>query len=116
HAQTAVQPVPGAATLAPDTVNAGAAPGAAVAPPREDSSVRLGSGDLVEVSVYNIPDLTTKARVSSSGDLYLPLIDYVHVSGLTIDEAEAVIEKRLDQGGFVKSPHVQLFVSEYTSQ
>lgn len=81
-----------------------------------DSNIRLGTGDLVEVSVYNVPELSTKTRISSAGDVYLPLIDYVPVGGLTIDEAEAVIERRLDQGGFVKNPHVQLFVHEYTSE
>jgi polysaccharide export outer membrane protein len=80
-----------------------------------DSTLRLGAGDLIEVSVYNVPELNTKTRVGNSGDVYLPLVDYVHVAGLTINDAEQVMEKRLDQGGFVKNPHVQLFVSEYTS-
>ena len=81
-----------------------------------DSTLRLGIGDLIDVSVYNVPELTTKTRVGGNGDIYLPLIDYVHVAGLTINEAEVVIERRLDNGGFVKSPHVQLFVDEYTSE
>lgn len=80
------------------------------------SAVRLGAGDLIEVSVYNVPELDTKIRVNASGDINLPLIDYVHVDGLTLDEAESLIERRLDQGGFVKNPHVQIFVHEYTSQ
>ena len=77
--------------------------------------MRLGSGDLVEVSVYNVPEMETKTRVSSGGDIYLPLIDYVHVDGLTVDEAESVIEKRLEKGDYVKGPHVQIFVQEYAS-
>ncbi len=80
-----------------------------------DAAIRLGTGDLIEVSVYNVPELNTKTRVGDTGDIYLPLIDYVHVAGLTINEAEVVIEKRLDQGEFVKTPHVQIFVQEYTS-
>jgi len=80
-----------------------------------DSVLRLGTGDLMEVSVYNVPELNTKTRVSSAGDIYLPLVDYVHVAGLTLNEAEAAIEKRLDEGGFIKNPHVHLFVDEYTS-
>jgi polysaccharide export outer membrane protein len=80
-----------------------------------DANLRLGPGDLLEVSVYDVPELTTRTRVSNNGDIYLPLIDYVHVDGLTIDEAEKVIERRLDQGGFVRNPHVQLFIAEYTS-
>jgi polysaccharide biosynthesis/export protein len=81
-----------------------------------DSTLRLGAGDLVEISVYNVPELATKARISESGDLYLPLIDYVHVAGLTADEAQEVIEKKLEAGGFVKGPHVSVFVDQYASQ
>jgi polysaccharide export outer membrane protein len=80
------------------------------------SALRLEAGDLVEVGVYNVPELTTKARVSSKGEIYLPLIDYVHVADLTAEEAEGVIQKRLADGGFVKNPHVTLFVDQYASQ
>jgi polysaccharide export outer membrane protein len=66
--------------------------------------------------VYNVPDLASKVRVSNSGDVYLPLIDYVHVDSLTLEEAQTVIQKRLTDGGFVRSPHVTIFVDEATSQ
>ena len=81
-----------------------------------ESGIRLGNGDLVEVGVYNVPELASKTRVDSNGDLYLPLIDYVHVAGLTLDEAQRAVEKKLDEGGFVKSPHVSIFIDEYASQ
>lgn len=80
-----------------------------------DGSIRLGSGDLVTVSVYDVPELNTKTRVNDNGEIYLPLIDNVHVEGLTVADAERVVEKRLDDGGFVRNPHVQLFVEEFTS-
>jgi polysaccharide export outer membrane protein len=80
------------------------------------SSLRLEAGDLVEVAVYNVAELTTKARVSSKGEIYLPLIDYVHVADLTAEEAEGLIQKRLSDGGFVRNPHVTLFVDQYASQ
>lgn len=79
-------------------------------------TVQLGPGDLVDVNVYNVPELATKARVSNSGDLYLPLIDYVHVEGLSQEEAQTVIEKRLEEGGFVRNPHVTIFVDDAASQ
>jgi polysaccharide export outer membrane protein len=82
----------------------------------QPSAVQLGAGDLVEVTVYSVPELATKARVSNDGDLYLPLIDYVHVAGLSLQEAQKLIEKRLDDGGFVRNPHVTIFVNEYASQ
>lgn len=82
----------------------------------DGSRVRLGGGDLIELSVYSVPELSTKARVGNSGDVYLPLIDYVHVAELTVEEAQALIEKRLSDGGFVRNPHVTIFVDESTSQ
>jgi polysaccharide biosynthesis/export protein len=84
--------------------------------PVGDSTLRLGIGDLVEINVYNVPELAAKVRVSNSGDIYLPLIDYVHVGGLTTEEAQTLIEKRLSDGGFLKNPHVAVFVDEYASQ
>jgi polysaccharide export outer membrane protein len=81
-----------------------------------NSNVKLGIGDLVEITVFGVPDLSTKTRVSGSGDIYLPLIDYVHVEELTTDEAQVVIQKRLEDGGFVRNPHVTIFVTESASQ
>lgn len=77
---------------------------------------KLGAGDLIDLNVYGVPDLSTKARIGNSGDVYLPLIDYVHIADLTVDEAQELIQKRLEDGGFLRNPHVSIFVSESTSQ
>jgi len=81
-----------------------------------NSNVKLGVGDLIEITVFGVPDLATKTRISGSGDIYLPLIDYVHVADLTTDEAQELIQKRLEDGGFVRGPHVAIFVDESASQ
>lgn len=80
------------------------------------SGLRLGPGDLLEVNVYNVPELTTRSRLGEKGDIYLPLVGYVHMDGLTPEEAQELIQKRLSDGGFVKDPHVSVFISEYASQ
>jgi len=97
-----------------DAPKGGAAPGANAAV--NSPVIRLTPGDLLQIGVYNVPELNTKARVGNSGDVYLPLIDYVHVVGLTVEEAQALIEKRLEDGGFVRNPHVTIFLDESTSQ
>jgi polysaccharide biosynthesis/export protein len=84
--------------------------------PDQSAMVKLGPGDLIEVNVYNVPELASKVRVSNSGDVYLPLIDYVHVEGLSQEEAQGLIEKRLADGGFVRNPHVTIFVDDASSQ
>jgi polysaccharide biosynthesis/export protein len=79
-------------------------------------NANLSPGDLIELSVFGVPELSAKARISGSGDIYLPLIDYVHVAGLTPDEAQDMIQKRLEDGGFVRQPHVSIYVDESTMQ
>src|ERR1700692_979665 len=81
-----------------------------------NSNVKLGVGDMIEVVVFGVPDLSTKTRISGSGDIYLPLIDYVHVADLSTDEAQGLIQKRLEDGGFVRNPHVLISVDESISQ
>jgi polysaccharide export outer membrane protein len=77
-------------------------------------SLELGVGDLVELTVYDVPELTTKTRISSTGDINCPLIGATHVAGLTAEAAERLIEKRLST--YLKDPYVSLFVTEYASQ
>jgi len=89
-------------------------PAVPASPP--SATIRLGAGDLIDLSVYGIPELTTKSRIGSDGNVYLPLIEYVHLADLTTEEAQALIERRLDDGGFVKHPHVSIFVDQYASQ
>ncbi len=102
---------------APGSTASGSTASGSTATDGVDSSLlRLGAGDLIEVNVYNVPELNTKARVGSSGDIYLPLVDYVHVGDLTVEEAQKLVEKRLGDGGFVRNPHVTLFVDESASQ
>jgi len=110
---TAQTPAQAAANASTGTANTPAAKITEAAPV---PIVKLGLGDLIEVSVYNVPELASKARVSNAGDVYLPLIDYVHVEGLTPEEAQTLIEKRLADGGFVRNPHVTIFVDEAASQ
>ena len=100
----------------PSAVPTPAQPATASADDDADSTPRLGAGDLLEISVYNVPELATKSRLGNNGDVYLPLVDYVHLAGLTIEESQALIEKRLSDGGFVKNPHVTLLVDESASQ
>ena len=109
------QPFPSAAQPLP-AGNDSAHAKDSIGPAADAGTLKLGGGDLIELSVYNVPELSTKARIGNSGDVYLPLIDYVHVGDLTVDEAQSLIEKRLADGGFVRSPHVTIFVDESASQ
>lgn len=93
----------------------------AAAPPVTDQALstrtlRIGPGDELDVGVYNVPELTQHTRVTGSGEIYLPLIGYVRVGGLTVPEAQAAIEKQLADGNYVKTPHVSIYVKEFSSE
>jgi polysaccharide export outer membrane protein len=77
---------------------------------------RIGAGDLLEISVFQVPELNCKARVSGDGDIVLPLAGVVHASGLLPDQLRDLIAARLVSGEFVKKPQVSVFVAEYANQ
>ena len=75
---------------------------------------RLGSGDLIEVSVFGV-DFSHLLRVDSSGSIEVPLLDPMTVAGLTAEELETKLELALD-GRVFHGPRVSVTVKEYRPQ
>jgi polysaccharide biosynthesis/export protein len=80
--------------------------------------LKIGSGDLIQVSMFENPELSGTFRVDANGDIMLPLVGTVHVAGQTSDEAGAQIVKRYVQGGILKaeSAYATVSVLEYATQ
>jgi polysaccharide export outer membrane protein len=76
----------------------------------------LNDGDLVRISVYGNPDLTTEVKVSAQGDINFPLIGEVSVMGFTASQAEKLISKKLIADGFLRQAQVNLIVLQSTGQ
>ncbi len=89
---------------------------AASADPTAPAPLVLGPGDEADMTVYGVPELSLHFRVNNAGDVYLPLVGRVTIGGLSADDAQALIEKKYEEGGFLKSPHVTLAVKDYTTQ
>jgi polysaccharide export outer membrane protein len=70
---------------------------------------------MLDITVFGVPELAQKTRVSATGDIYMPLVDTVHLAGLNLDEAQTGIETKLASGKFLKNPHVNITVTEYAS-
>ena len=81
-----------------------------------DQSYRLGASDVVRVTVYGHPDLSTVARVAENGGVTFPIVGEVALGGLTSREAEIKLQTLLIQQKIVKSPQVTLIVDKYESQ
>ena len=80
--------------------------------------LRIGSGDLIELTVYDNPDLTGHFRVDEKGDVTIPLLGPVHVEGETAAEAGTTIEQQYVAAQILKAPtaHATVFISEYATQ
>ncbi len=77
----------------------------------------IGSGDLLSVSVFDVPELTREVRVSQSGTISIPLVPTrLHIAGLTETQAEQVIADVLQANGLVSHPEVGVMVKEHRSK
>jgi polysaccharide export outer membrane protein len=76
---------------------------------------RVGPGDLLELKVFQVDELSQTVRVSEDGSITLPLLGRIIVEGLT---QEGVVQKLtgLLQAKYVKNPQVTIFIKEYKNQ
>ena len=81
-----------------------------------DDDYALASGDVVRITVYDHPDLTTELRVGANGEINFPLIGSTKVGGLSLRQAESTLAERLSKGGFVRGPQVNINVVQYRGQ
>ena len=84
--------------------------------PASPADYLIGPADLLEVRVFETEDLTSIVRVSSRGSITLPLIGEVDVDDLTAREAEETIESLYKKGGYLRNPHVSIFIEEHESR
>lgn len=93
----------------------GTPPPEAANPPSHDYTI--GNGDLLSVSVFDVPELSREVRVSQSGSISIPLVPTrLHVAGLTELQAQQVIADVLQADGLVSHPEVAVFVKEHLSK
>jgi len=76
----------------------------------------IGAGDLLEVSLYGMPDFKSDVRVSSGGEISLPMLGTVAVGGLSVEQAQLLIERKLSEKSLFNDPHVTVFEKEYATQ
>src|SRR6202167_4092965 len=77
----------------------------------------IGSGDLLHIDVFDVPELSRDVRVGDGGDVSYPLVPgKIQAAGLTPFELEGKIEQLLVENGLVSHPQVSVFVKEQNSQ
>lgn len=78
---------------------------------------KIGGGDLINVDVFDVPQLSRDVRVTESGYIALPLLPVrVHAKGLTGAQLEQKLEELLQANGLVTHPQVTVTIKEQRSQ
>jgi polysaccharide export outer membrane protein len=84
------------------------------APVKKAEPYRFGRDDVLEIIVWNQPQLSGKVIVASDGTIAMPLVGRVPAAGLTPDLLKADLEKRYAR--YVHGANVTVRVSDPASQ
>jgi polysaccharide export outer membrane protein len=80
----------------------------------DPAKYRIGPDDVLDISVFAAPELNRIVRVSSGGDISLPLLGSVRAAGLTPVGLESHLQDLLRRS-YMKDPHVSVFVRDLQS-
>jgi len=76
----------------------------------------IGVGDMVRVTVFRNPDLTTETRVTDQGTISFPLLGDVPVAGITPQQVGKRIADKLSGGKYVVNPEVAVTLMQVNSR
>jgi polysaccharide export outer membrane protein len=82
--------------------------------PRTDG-YRIGALDVLEISVFGVPELSGQVEVSDSGNIQLPMLGETPVAGKTAEELQRNLTSRLG-GEYLQNPQVRVTVKEFKSR
>ncbi|HKT10903.1 MAG TPA: polysaccharide biosynthesis/export family protein [Terriglobia bacterium] len=75
----------------------------------------IGPQDVLQITVFDVPDLNQTVRVANDGTIGLPLLGRIEASGLTTDQLRDRLEKELGKN-LVQNPQVSVFVQQYQAR
>lgn len=76
---------------------------------------RMGPQDVLEISVFNVPELSKTLQIAASGAINFPLLGEIPAAGRTQEDLERDLTERLG-AEYLQNPVVTVFVKEYNSQ
>jgi polysaccharide biosynthesis/export protein len=86
----------------------------ALTSPRTDA-YRIGPLDVLDISVFGVPELSGTVEVSDNGNVQLPLVGETPVAGKTVEELQQDLTARLG-AEYLQNPQVRVTVKEFKSR
>jgi len=87
-------------------------------PPMPEMAARgntLGTGDLLEIKVFQEQELSGQYRISPEGTIDFPLCGKVEIAGQTASRAADALKGCLGSG-YLKNPQVSVLIREFNSK
>jgi polysaccharide export outer membrane protein len=84
--------------------------------PPATHALLISAGDLLDLNVFDTPELSAKLRVDEQGKVTLPVAGAISVLGLTAEQAGQAIEARFRDTAVLNDPHVTVTVLEFSTQ
>jgi len=81
----------------------------------EETAYKIGRNDVLDITVWQSPDLTKTLTVESDGTITYPILGKLTAAGIAPEDLEKTIHEKLAQG-YVKDPQVTVAVKEYNSK
>ena len=81
----------------------------------KSTGYKIGPLDVLEVTVYKVPDLSKSVQVSDTGTINYPLAGEMQAGGKTAREVEHELTKAFATK-YLQNPQITVFVKEYNSQ
>ena len=76
---------------------------------------KIGPQDVLDISVFKVPELSRSVQVADAGTINLPLVGEVTATGKTAREIERDLATKLG-AKYLQSPQVTVYIKEYNSQ
>jgi polysaccharide export outer membrane protein len=81
----------------------------------EYQEYKVGAADVLEISIYDQPDLSRKITVLQDGTINFPLIGSIQVAGKSVGEIAELIRELLEKD-YLYNPYVTVTVQEFRSK